>query len=50
MIIGGVHIVNAGLPLIVEGVPAADVTQLDWRLPAFGDADAARMPLHWTPG
>ena len=45
MIIGGVHIVNAGLPLIVEGVSAGDVTQLDWRPPAFGDADAARMAV-----
>ena len=24
-------VINAGLPLIVEGVPAAQVTQLDWR-------------------
>jgi hypothetical protein len=38
-------VINAGLPLIVEGVPAAQVTQLDWRPPAFGDADVARLAL-----
>jgi hypothetical protein len=43
MITGGVRVINAGLPLIVEGVPAADVIQLDWRPPAFGDADLARL-------
>jgi hypothetical protein len=43
MITGGVRVLNAGLPLIVEGVPAADVVQLDWRPPAFGDADLARL-------
>ncbi|MDM8084551.1 DUF1116 domain-containing protein [Cellulomonas cellasea] len=41
MITGGIRVVNAGLPLIVEGVPAEDVVQLDWRPPAFGDAVAA---------
>jgi hypothetical protein len=43
MIAGGVRVINAGLPLIVEGVPAADVVQLDWRPPAFGDAEVARL-------
>tara|TARA_R110002051_G_scaffold108532_1_gene181249 strand:- start:14563 stop:15960 length:1398 start_codon:yes stop_codon:yes gene_type:complete len=38
-------IINAGLPLIVDGVPASQVTQLDWRPPAFGDADVARLAL-----
>lgn len=45
MIVGGVRVVNAGLPLIVEAVPAADVLQLDWRPPGFGDADVARLGL-----
>ena len=45
MIAGGVQVVNAGLPLIVEGVPAADVTQLDWRPPAFSDVAAARAMI-----
>src|SRR3712207_7649807 len=39
---GGVQVINAGLPLIVEGVPASDVTQLGWRPPAFSDLAAAR--------
>ncbi|MCB1280611.1 MAG: hypothetical protein KDB18_03730, partial [Salinibacterium sp.] len=39
------RIINVGLPLIVEGVPAADVIQLDWRPPAFGEADVARLAL-----
>ena len=34
---------NVGLPLIVEGVTPADVTQLDWRPPGFGDEDVARL-------
>ena len=42
MIVGDVQVINAGLPLIVEGVPAPDVTQLDWRPPAFSDLAAAR--------
>ncbi|WP_066582773.1 YlbE family protein [Cellulomonas timonensis] len=41
MITGGIRVINAGLPLIVEGVPAEDVVQLDWRPPAFGDAVVA---------
>ena len=41
----GLSVINAGLPLIVEGVPAGQVTQLDWRPPAFGDADVARLAL-----
>jgi hypothetical protein len=45
MIAGGVRVVNAGLPLIVEAVPAADVLQLDWRPPGFGDAEVARLGL-----
>jgi hypothetical protein len=43
MITGGVRVLNVGLPLIVGGVAADDVVQLDWRPPAFGDADAARL-------
>ena len=42
MITGGVHVLNVGLPLIVEAVPPDAVTQLDWRPPAFGDEQAAR--------
>ncbi|MBO3096050.1 DUF1116 domain-containing protein [Cellulomonas dongxiuzhuiae] len=45
MIAGGVRVLNVGLPAVVEGVPARDVLQLDWRPPAFGDADAARLAL-----
>ena len=39
------RIINVGLPLIVEGVPATDVIQLDWRPPAFGHADVARLAV-----
>lgn len=39
------RIINVGLPLIVEGVSAADVIQLDWRPPAFGHADVARLAI-----
>jgi hypothetical protein len=42
VIVGDVQVINAGLPLIVEGVPTSDVTQLDWRPPAFSDLAAAR--------
>lgn len=42
---GDLSVINAGLPLIVEGVPAGQVTQLDWRPPAFGDAAVARLAL-----
>ncbi|MEO7146540.1 MAG: DUF1116 domain-containing protein, partial [Terrimesophilobacter sp.] len=42
---GDARIINVGLPLIVEGVRAEDVIQLDWRPPAFGDADVARLAL-----
>lgn len=42
MITGGVSILNVGLPLITEGVPPEQVTQLDWRPPAFGDVMAGR--------
>jgi len=45
MIAGGINVVNAGLPLIVEGIPADEVTQLDWRPPAFGDAAAAALSV-----
>ena len=45
MIEQGLRVINVGLPLIVEGVPADDVVQLDWRPPAFGDADAARLAV-----
>ncbi|MBB5632073.1 hypothetical protein BKA04_000296 [Cryobacterium mesophilum] len=42
---GPLRVINVGLPLLVEGVPTADVVQLDWRPPAFGDADIARRAL-----
>jgi hypothetical protein len=42
---GDLSVINVGLPLIVEGVPAGHVIQLDWRPPAFGDADVARLAL-----
>lgn len=45
MITGGIRVLNAGLPLIVEGVPAADIVQLDWRPPAFGDAHVAEIAV-----
>ncbi|MEO5608223.1 MAG: DUF1116 domain-containing protein, partial [Ornithinibacter sp.] len=45
MITGGVRVINVGLPVIVEGVPSGDVIQLDWRPPAFGDAEAARLAV-----
>jgi hypothetical protein len=45
VISGGVRVLNVGLPLIVEGVPAADVLLLDWRPPAFGDAEAAALAV-----
>ncbi|MBD7919424.1 DUF1116 domain-containing protein [Cellulomonas sp. Sa3CUA2] len=45
MIAGGVRVLNVGLPAVVEGVAPADVLQLDWRPPAFGDAEAARLAL-----
>lgn len=45
MIADTIKVLNVGLPLIVEGVPATDVTQLDWHPPAFGDAEAARLML-----
>ncbi len=41
MITSGVRVVNVGLPLITEGVP--DALQLDWRPPAFGDAETAAL-------
>ncbi|MCC2335341.1 DUF1116 domain-containing protein [Cellulomonas wangsupingiae] len=43
MIAGGVRVLNVGLPAVVQGVPAQDVVQLDWRPPAFGDVAAARL-------
>ena len=43
MIPGGVRVLNVGLPLIVDGVDADSVVQLDWRPPAFGDVEAARI-------
>lgn len=43
MITGGVRVLNIGLPLIVEALDPAAVVQLDWRPPAFGDAEAAAM-------
>lgn len=43
MITGGVRVLNIGLPLIVEALDPADVVQLEWRPPAFGDAEAAAM-------
>ena len=45
MIGGSLNIINVGLPLIVEGVPAAQTLTLNWRPPAFGDARAARCAL-----
>ena len=42
MIAEGLHVLNVGLPQITAAVPADSLTQLDWRPPAFGDADAAR--------
>jgi hypothetical protein len=45
MITGGVRVLNAGLPLIVQSVAPDDVLQLDWRPPAFGDPGAARAML-----
>lgn len=42
---GALRVINVGLPLIVEGVPPVSVIQLDWRPPAFGDADVARRAL-----
>ena len=36
-------IINAGLPLIVEGVSKDRVTTLEWEPPAFGDVQAARL-------
>jgi hypothetical protein len=36
-------VLNIGLPLITEGVAPDQVTQLDWRPPAFGDVDAGRL-------
>ena len=49
MIDGGVQVINAGLPLIVE-VPGPDVTQLDWRPPAFSDLAAARAMVALDDG
>lgn len=45
MIEGGVRVVNAGLKLIVEGVPPEDVVQLEWRPPGFGDARSAALAV-----
>lgn len=45
MITGGLRVLNVGLPVIVEGVPPEYVVQLDWRPPAFGDAEAARLAV-----
>ena len=45
MITNGLDVLNVGLPLIVEALDPADVTQLDWRPPAFGDDAAARAAL-----
>lgn len=45
MINGGIRVVNAGLKLIVEAVPAADLIQLEWHPPAFGDRTAASFAV-----
>lgn len=45
MITGGVTVINAGIPLIVEAVAPDHVVQLDWRPPAFGDTRAARAAI-----
>lgn len=36
-------VINAGLPLIVEAIPADRVRTLEWEPPAFGDPQAARL-------
>ncbi|WP_307861466.1 DUF1116 domain-containing protein [Cellulomonas wangleii] len=43
MIAGGVRVLNVGLPAVVEAAP--DVVQLDWRPPAFGDVECARLAV-----
>ena len=45
MITGGVRVLNLGLPLIVEGLSPDAVMQVDWRPPAFGEVDAARLAV-----
>lgn len=45
MIEGGVHVINVGLKLIIEGVPPEDVVHLDWRPPGFGDARSAALAV-----
>lgn len=43
MISSELKVMNVGLPLITEGIP--DALNLDWRPPAFGDANAARAAV-----
>lgn len=45
MITDAVRVLNVGLPLIVEGVPADDVLQLDWRPAGFGDPEVATLAV-----
>ncbi|MFZ1411826.1 MAG: DUF1116 domain-containing protein [Micropruina sp.] len=45
MITTGVRALNLGLPIIVEALPPEDVVQIDWRPPAFGDAEAAGLAV-----
>jgi len=40
---GGLRVVAAGATLITASIPEADVVQLDWRPPAWGDAEGARQ-------
>lgn len=40
---GGLRVVAAGASLITASIPEADVVQLDWRPPAWGDAEGARQ-------
>lgn len=40
MITAAPRVLNVGLPQIVEGISVDDAITLDWRPPAFGDAEA----------
>lgn len=48
MIFNGIQVLNVGPSLITDAVPAADKVQLDWRPPAFGDAEAADLMSRLT--
>jgi len=45
VITGGVRVLNLGLPLIVEALSPDSVMQVDWRPPAFGEVEAARLAV-----